>query len=68
MSRSIVEVDLVCSDTEATDNNEVFGLAENFLRKFSLRSYSKYMYVSAAVLSSAFTISSKVEDLTGSFQ
>lgn len=55
MSCSVIEVDLVCSDTEATDNNEVFCLAENFLSKFSLRSYPKYMYISAIVLSNAFT-------------
>ena len=68
MSGSVIEVDLVCSDAEATDDNEVFCLAENFLSKFSLRSNPKDMHISAIVLSNAFTISPYVEDLTGSFQ
>lgn len=58
MSCGIIEVNLICSDTEATDNDEIFCLAENFLGKFSLRSYPKYMYISAIVFSNASAISS----------
>jgi hypothetical protein len=46
MPCSIVEVDLICTDTEAAHNNKVLCLPQYLLCKFSLRSYPKDMHIS----------------------
>lgn len=36
MPRGIVQIDLVCSNTETPNNDEIFCLAKNFLTEFCL--------------------------------
>jgi hypothetical protein len=46
MSRGVIEVDLVGSNTEAADNDEVLCLTEDILSKFGLRSNPEDVHVS----------------------
>jgi histidyl-tRNA synthetase len=46
MSRSVIEVDLIGSNTIAADNDEVLCLTEDILSKFGLRSNPEDVHVS----------------------
>lgn len=46
MVRCVLEVDLVCSDAKAADNNEIPGLCEYPGREFRLRTDTYYMHIS----------------------